>query len=641
MSRLAWSTANVFAGVTPPGELEVAPAVANHAGALFLLWQEKQLKDQEPKLLTFRVLAPAPPTGPVWDLDGSASRAVFDRLRVTQPPALVDVDDVLHLLAIDQSGNLTHLRYADDSQRFGQRALVAAVKPNATLTVASMEGMLICVVCVDGVLSWHTWISSFGWQDRGLLVLVGGAEASPAAAAPTLVQVGLTLSLIVPQPGKMFVEYVLDLNTRSGTQQQRPTSATDAVMATAGTSASTPSLAYAFVAYGFAQPPTVGYALSVTQFNLSTWQKRESLDKTCRLTPAIGILKSRILCFFVDTTPGSGPLSCVYRNVDDTTDSWMSLLSDTTSLAALTIPGTHDTCAYPAFMSSVNSILPGVQTQLMTVEQQLNAGIRFLDLRLRLDGTGALEMAHNFIPLGLKFRDVVVALKAFLASNPKETVLVSIKNEANSAADIVFETAFNAVYDQDGANLWYSDNAIPTLGRCRGKLVLIRRFAAGQPASMRGINVSGDAWPNNSSGIIALPGVPNEAQAVRIQDNFDFRNSLIYPTTTDVLKAKWASFDSLLTFSLAGDAPNRATLYLNFLSAAMIGEPRSIATGGYFSNDVRVEGLNQRLWNYLLQKQAEKVQYPKQRFGVIVLDFPELPQDLIQMIIRVNKLHAD
>ena len=55
---------------------------------------------------------------------------------------------------------------------------------------------------------------------------------------------------------------------------------------------------------------------------------------------------------------------------------WMSFLNNEAELKDLTIPGTHESCALHGIFFAIN--------QTWSLENQLNAGIRFFDLRMRL-----------------------------------------------------------------------------------------------------------------------------------------------------------------------------------------------------------------------------------------------------------------
>lgn len=65
-----------------------------------------------------------------------------------------------------------------------------------------------------------------------------------------------------------------------------------------------------------------------------------------------------------------------------TTKQWMSALPDTTNLAALSIPGTHDTMSYNGDITWTLT-KPLAQTQTMSLYQQLEAGIRYIDIRAK------------------------------------------------------------------------------------------------------------------------------------------------------------------------------------------------------------------------------------------------------------------
>src|SRR5262245_8901574 len=61
------------------------------------------------------------------------------------------------------------------------------------------------------------------------------------------------------------------------------------------------------------------------------------------------------------------------------TTNWMSLIPGSTLLNQMSIPGTHDTMT-AGFASNI-ALAPFAQTQDLELGAQLNAGIRFLDIR--------------------------------------------------------------------------------------------------------------------------------------------------------------------------------------------------------------------------------------------------------------------
>src|SRR3954471_12390805 len=101
---------------------------------------------------------------------------------------------------------------------------------------------------------------------------------------------------------------------------------------------------------------------------------------------------------------------------------WMASLADATSLAALTIPGTHDAGA-------IHEPAAGIaKTQTLTFAEQLDAGIRYFDVRCR-NFDDQFLIYHGSIDQDQTFDDVVGTMVGFLAAHPSETLVVSIKEE--------------------------------------------------------------------------------------------------------------------------------------------------------------------------------------------------------------------
>lgn len=171
---------------------------------------------------------------------------------------------------------------------------------------------------------------------------------------------------------------------------------------------------------------------------------------------------------------------------------WMEKISNDKRLGQLSIPGTHNSAA-------CHSSLPSVQCQGVGVTDQLNHGVRFLDFRvggstletLLKSGKStspdktvheALRVVHGKFPLKLvgsvNLKDVLQEVYDFLNKNPSEAVLVSIKPEGmvsfpdNTFADVIWHNVLAPAKDK-----WYLENKNPTLGDCRGRAVLFRRFS--------------------------------------------------------------------------------------------------------------------------------------------------------------------
>ena len=113
---------------------------------------------------------------------------------------------------------------------------------------------------------------------------------------------------------------------------------------------------------------------------------------------------------------------------------WMSHLPDKTNLTSLSIPGTHNAPTY-------HRALPSVRCQAVPIRTQLVNGIRFLDIRVQPPTTGAntLSLVHGAFPVSLRgSRELTIAMQEcydFLAANPKETIIVSLKREGRCSTN--------------------------------------------------------------------------------------------------------------------------------------------------------------------------------------------------------------
>src|SRR5258708_2857426 len=116
-----------------------------------------------------------------------------------------------------------------------------------------------------------------------------------------------------------------------------------------------------------------------------------------------------------------------------TNPAWMGQVADSTSLAALSIPGTHDTLAIEG------SLLPsayeaqqdeGISAQTLTA--QLDAGIRAIDIRVRIVNNGtAFAIHHTDVYEDANFDDVLTKAQAFLSANPSESIVMDLHGECD------------------------------------------------------------------------------------------------------------------------------------------------------------------------------------------------------------------
>ena len=158
------------------------------------------------------------------------------------------------------------------------------------------------------------------------------------------------------------------------------------------------------------------------------------------------------------------------RFIEQYTD-WMQTIDGSRKLGDLSIPGTHDTMAFSNSLPATDI----VRTQSMSLEQQLDSGIRFLDICLRHEGH-RFSIYHGSVWLGYGFDDVCNIVQNFLKQHPTETILMRIKQENSSVSDEEMWELFDK-FDEQYENLFWNRSLVdydnPTLDEVRGKVVIL------------------------------------------------------------------------------------------------------------------------------------------------------------------------
>lgn len=145
-------------------------------------------------------------------------------------------------------------------------------------------------------------------------------------------------------------------------------------------------------------------------------------------------------------------------------EAWLGALPDGTDLRTLTIPGTHDSGARHGGWWT--------ECQNTSIAEQLNSGIRFLDIRCRLFD-GAFSIHHGAVYQHLNFDDVLGACRDFLTAHPTETVLMRVQQEYSEESAEAFAQVFEGYLDRGWRSLFRLDTSLPALGRARGHVVLL------------------------------------------------------------------------------------------------------------------------------------------------------------------------
>lgn len=149
---------------------------------------------------------------------------------------------------------------------------------------------------------------------------------------------------------------------------------------------------------------------------------------------------------------------------------WMEILPDSALITNLNIPGTHDsgTARVTAFTDGY------AKCQSKSIPEQLNSGIRYLDLRINEKGLinhGGVACWKNLV-YKLYVKDIGNYVTNFLKENPSETVILQIKSEGGgNCADVVNKKLVdNSLYYKDNKKI---ENL--TLKDVRGKFLIFSR----------------------------------------------------------------------------------------------------------------------------------------------------------------------
>ncbi|MFF8280249.1 phosphatidylinositol-specific phospholipase C [Streptomyces lateritius] len=253
---------------------------------------------------------------------------------------------------------------------------------------------------------------------------------------------------------------------------------------------------------------------------------------------------------------------------------WMSGHGDPTPLQELTIPGTHDSGARFGGL--------WVACQNTTIAQQLESGIRFLDIRCRVTGD-SFAIHHGAYYQNMMFGDVLVACRAFLAAHPSETVLMRVRQEYSEDSDATFRRIFDDYLDVRGwRSLFRIGDGLPTLGEARGRVVLLADNAG-------------------------LPGVRyGDGTHFDIQDDYMAEPGAKYPKIES-------------HFRKAATQPGR--LYVNYVSTAALLPPR-------WNSD----RLNPKVHSFLDGAEAGGWK----GLGIVPMDFPNTRSGLVESLVRHN-----
>jgi 1-phosphatidylinositol phosphodiesterase len=252
-------------------------------------------------------------------------------------------------------------------------------------------------------------------------------------------------------------------------------------------------------------------------------------------------------------------------------ESWMGKLKHEMPLSALSIPGTHNSPTH-------HVALPSVRCQAVSVKEQLNNGVRFLDIRVQPESAEdvskeGLVLVHSAFPVSLTgakyFRDLIDTIYSFLDANPTETIIISLKREGiGKSTDQHLSKIVKTHYANDR---WFTDNRIPTLGEARNKIVLIRRFALDD--SLKGENngkgwaIDAESWPDNCADGICSSGEIRVQDFYEVSESENIHKKITY-STDQLSRAAQAVCPLPGDMEAAAMEATKQPFFMNFLSAS-------------------------------------------------------------------------
>lgn len=276
----------------------------------------------------------------------------------------------------------------------------------------------------------------------------------------------------------------------------------------------------------------------------------------------------------------------------------ISLLGDNKFISCVNIVGTHDSAT--AYVDMENT----ARCQDKTIAEQLNLGIRLLDIRLgkKEDNFYLVHALANCYcdrdkKRQMTFDEVFFLCKNFLKENPREFIVLSVKQDRGIMSKGFFPQFYNR-YIKGNESFWYLKNDLPTVGECRGKMVLMRRCKVRRKFSLEnqcGLDFS--FWKDQAKNkMTALPVKLNGDTTALVQDRYSLKK-----------EDKWQCSKAYLDIAHA----DKSSLNVHFISTSAKTDGSLVGTAEYINKKFMAYELKKSsgwiLCDFVTKEIAEKI----------------------------------
>lgn len=308
---------------------------------------------------------------------------------------------------------------------------------------------------------------------------------------------------------------------------------------------------------------------------------------------------------------------------------WMSHLSDNYRIFDLSLYGTHNAAA-------TSSVVPFVVCQTSTITEQLDNGIRLLDIRVRRVND-VIALHHGPIFLGGYLPEVLTNIVMWMKRHTSEIVFISVSEDDDpmnpteiSTEDLFEQLLKRLVIDQGVRPYQEKIDGNATVGELRNKLVIIGHRNGEQFSKFRLnhclVNMKWDyehlnelytKWEDVKHSLTSA----NSYEDRCVVTGLTLNNPLTLMHPAFAASGKIFPFNTLMPKLWTG----RFVWHTDY--SFMPDFPRYNCVFGYCM--VYFEGMNRMTTNFIYNDKCKA-----KRFGFIVGDFPG--HDIIEVIHSVN-----